>query len=841
MIDFLCSKCGKSLKVKDELAGRKGRCPHCQQPMTVPSLAEAARGRAVQAGQEEQAESETKTVRPTGSREAKRYDFLSAPQTEDEIGRLGTYRVLKVLNAGDRDVVFLAEDPKRKRPVLLKALLPGQAANGSNKEQFLRDARAAAAIEHDHLIAILEVNEDRGVPFVAMPLPRGESLENRLKRERKLPLDEAVRIVKETAEGLAEAHEHGMIHGNLRPANIWLEGETRQVKILDLGLTRPERDEASLSRPGADPGTVAYLAPEQCAADAVDTRCDLFSLGVVFYRMITGTLPFKGADAASTREAIATEMPTAPRKLNADLSPRMSRLIMELMAKDPDDRAPSALSVVDLLDELEHETPQEISGIVSERRAAPSLRAADDFDRDTFDDADLEEEPKKRSPMVPLLIGGGVGCFGLLVIAVIGGILLFRKSDTPQVAQSTNPPVENNPIQPPPINQNPNPPPNQNPNPPPNRVDRPKPDDKNKAGNPNVGGNDGGIKEPPKNNGAERPVEPPPQKAALRDADKQFKLHSSPVKGLRFAPDGKHAFSFAERTTKVDYWDTDTGEIVRSFELGGNPLNASIKHFSISKDGARLLAFNSSHLLCWEVESGKPLGSVEAPPGTTVCGGGFTADKDFRAALCAKLPGGSFVAFYDRLRDNYVPLLDPKTSKPKINKKTKKFEPLPFPHPGTEVELVLFGPDSKRFVSWSQDHMLRTWDIEQVRLLGTSPAAPGDLKAVAVSPDFTHLMGAFHQPEFRIYDVESGKEVKQIKPEGLGNSSTDALAYGGDSTIGVATRFGGNTCVYDVEEGTLKKEVKGIAFTTALALSADGKTILCGDIHGTIYVFKLVE
>jgi serine/threonine protein kinase len=715
MITFLCSGCGKSLKVKDELAGRKGRCPHCQRPMTVPTLAGASRERAEQAGQ----------------------------------------------------------------------------------------------------------------------INRGELLETQLKRERKLPLDEAVRIVKEIAEGLADAHERGMIHGNLKPANIWLEGETRRVKILDLGTTRPERDEASLRRAGADIATVAYLAPEQSGGGSVDTRCDLFSLGVVFYRMVTGTLPFKAADAASTLAAIATGMPTAPRKLNADLSPRMSRLIMELMAKDPDDRAPSALSVVDLLDELEREPAQVSVGIVGERRAgAPTLRA-DDFDRDTFDDEALDVEPKKRSPMVPLLIGGGVGCFGLLVIALIGGIVLFKKSDTPEVAQNNNPPVENNAVAPPPIDQNLNPPPN------PNQLGNPKPDDRNKAGNPNLGGNDGGIKDPPKNNVEEKPIEPPPRKAGLRDADTKYKLHSSAVKGLLFAPDGKHVFSFAERTTKVDYWDLDTGKTVRSFELGGNQLTANVKHFSISKDGSRLIAFNSGLLLCWEVESGKPLVSVTAPAGTVVCGGGFTADKDVRAALSAKLPAGSNVAIYDHGLGKLIPLINPKTNKPVINPKTKKPEPLSFPHPGTEVELVLFSPDSKRFVSWSQDHMFRTWDIEQVRLVATSPAAPGDLKAVAVSPDFKHLMGAFNQHEFHVYDVEAGKEVKEIKPEGLGN--TDALAYGGDGTIGVAARFGGNTSLYDVEEGTLKKEVKGIAFTTAMALSPDGKTVLCGDIHGTIYVFKLVE
>ena len=255
MIAFLCSGCGKSLKVKDELAGRKGRCPHCQQPMTVPTTADAVRERTEQTGQGNYSETDVKTVLPTaldGERDPKTilpamprdksgikkgntvipdagddaewYDFLSPPQLADEIGRLGAYRVLKVLGSGGMGVVFQAEDPKLKRLVALKTMLPALAASRSNKERFLREARAAAAIEHDHIIPIFQVDEDRGVPFLAMPFLRGESLDDRLKRQRQLPVEEALRIAKETAEGLGAAHERDMIHRDIKPANIWLEG-----------------------------------------------------------------------------------------------------------------------------------------------------------------------------------------------------------------------------------------------------------------------------------------------------------------------------------------------------------------------------------------------------------------------------------------------------------------------------------------------------------------------------------------------------------------------------------------------------------------------------------------
>ena len=134
-------------------------------------------------------------------------EFLAPPHGPGEIGRLGPYRVLKVLGAGGMGVVFQAEDPQLQRLVALKAMLPALAASASARERFLREARAAAAVEHDHIVAIYQVGEDRGVPFLAMPLLKGEPLEDRLKRDKRLlPSAEVLRIGREIAAGLAAAH-----------------------------------------------------------------------------------------------------------------------------------------------------------------------------------------------------------------------------------------------------------------------------------------------------------------------------------------------------------------------------------------------------------------------------------------------------------------------------------------------------------------------------------------------------------------------------------------------------------------------------------------------------------
>src|SRR5262249_258055 len=154
-----------------------------------------------------------------------------------------------------------------------------------------------------------QVGEDRGVPFLAMQLLEGESLEARLDRQGRLPATETLRIGREIAEGLAAAHDKGLIHRDIKPANVWLEGEKGRVKVLGLGLARASTGESQLTQQGVVVGTPSYMAPEQANGKDVDSRCDLFSLGCVLYRMCTARLPFKGSDTLSTLMAVASQQP----------------------------------------------------------------------------------------------------------------------------------------------------------------------------------------------------------------------------------------------------------------------------------------------------------------------------------------------------------------------------------------------------------------------------------------------------------------------------------------------------------------------------------------------------
>ncbi len=363
-----CPGCGKRLKAKADQAGRTARCPKCRAAIAVPAAAVAGEAPTVlPAGSETAALVEpanvtgVRAVGPTGSyhrpepdaRERELCEFLAPAQAPDELGRLGPYRVLEVLGAGGMGVVFRAEDPELRRPVALKAMLPSLGASQSARKRFLREAQAAAAITHDNIVHIYQVGEDRGAPFIAMQFLDGESLEARLRRERRLPVAEALRIGRETAEGLAAAHERGLIHRDIKPANLWLEGAKGRVKVLDFGLARGAADEGHLTQSGAIVGTPAYMAPEQAGGKKVDHRCDLFSLGCVLYRLTTGALPFKGSDTLSILAALAIVDPEPPAALNPEIPEELSDLVMRLLAKDADRRPASARDVAEAIQAIE--------------------------------------------------------------------------------------------------------------------------------------------------------------------------------------------------------------------------------------------------------------------------------------------------------------------------------------------------------------------------------------------------------------------------------------------------------------------------------------------------------
>ncbi len=373
MLIIACSACQKKLSAKEDAAGKKIKCPGCGQVTAVPLLAAAGRGAPLpnadggtipnkadsltgnQPTQPPLSKPDvTQTLDgPEPAADSQLTDFLAPAQAKDELGRLGKYRILKILGHGGMGVVFKAEDPRLQRTVAIKAMLPALAVSASAGKRFLREAQAMAQLEHDHIVRVYQVDEDRGVPFMAMEFLKGEPLDERLKREQKLPAAEVLRIGREIARGLEVAHKAGLIHRDIKPANIWLEGPEARVKILDFGLARAASQDSGLTQQGAIVGTPAYMSPEQGRGEPVDARCDLFSLGVVLYRLSTGQPPFLGKDTVSTLVSVATREPPPPITVNSALPTELSALVMKLLAKDPAKRIATAAEVVEALKGIE--------------------------------------------------------------------------------------------------------------------------------------------------------------------------------------------------------------------------------------------------------------------------------------------------------------------------------------------------------------------------------------------------------------------------------------------------------------------------------------------------------
>jgi tRNA A-37 threonylcarbamoyl transferase component Bud32 len=281
--------------------------------------------------------------------------FVESP---DSLQQLGPYRVEGVLGSGGMGIVYRAEDTQLRRTVALKVMKREAANKPAARQRFLREARAAAALDHEHVVTIYQVGEENDVPYLAMQWLKGMSLADRLKQKVPLTLPQVLQLGKQIALGLAAAHERGLVHRDVKPANVWLEELSEgagpyHVKLLDFGLARPPQDDSHLTQTGDIVGTPAYMPPEQARGEAVDPRGDLFSLGVVLYQMATGKLPFDGPSTMAVLTALATAQPRSLLQIDPSLPPALNDLVMRLLAKDPAARPTSAREVADRLNTIE--------------------------------------------------------------------------------------------------------------------------------------------------------------------------------------------------------------------------------------------------------------------------------------------------------------------------------------------------------------------------------------------------------------------------------------------------------------------------------------------------------
>ena len=252
--------------------------------------------------------------------------------------RLGHYDIVGELGRGGMGVVYKGYEPSLNRHVAIKVLAESLAHDPAVKERFLREARAMAALNDAHIIQIHFIGEDEGRTYFVMELVDGESLGAVLQREMRLTPEQAARIVHQTAQGLATAHDQGVIHRDIKPGNLMVSSRGA-VKIADFGIALSMQDfSKKLTMTGEFVGTPGYLSPEVCLGKPVDPRSDIFSLGIVLFECLAGRMPFTDQSPLGLMlEVVKAEIPDV-RALNADVDAELSRILGKMIAREPDDR-----------------------------------------------------------------------------------------------------------------------------------------------------------------------------------------------------------------------------------------------------------------------------------------------------------------------------------------------------------------------------------------------------------------------------------------------------------------------------------------------------------------------
>ena len=281
------------------------------------------------------------------------------PATEDApLGQLEGYGIVEKLASGATGVLYRAVDTKLGRTVAVKVLRSAVAATGSARARLEREARAVASLSHDHIVTLYQIGSQPDFPpYLVMEYIEGESLGERVHRVGPLPPREAARIVQEVAQALGAAHQQHLVHRDVKPSNIMMDQVSGRAKVTDFGLARPDEPGSRLTMEGAIAGTPAYMSPEQILdPNQVDGRSDIYSLGVVLFELLTGTVPFRGVVRMTLMQVLHDE-PPPPRQLNDNLPRDLETICLKAMAKDPDGRYQTQLELAEDLQRWMEDKP----------------------------------------------------------------------------------------------------------------------------------------------------------------------------------------------------------------------------------------------------------------------------------------------------------------------------------------------------------------------------------------------------------------------------------------------------------------------------------------------------
>lgn len=330
--------------------------------------------------------------------------------------QLGDFRLESKLGQGGMGEVYRATQISLDRAVAVKVLPQGLAHQSQFADRFEREAKSAARLIHPNVIQVYAFGIVQDIPYFAMELVEGEDLHERLTREGQLPLDDIMNIMTGVASALAAAGDKELVHRDIKPSNVMLAG-TGQIKVMDFGLAKAtSMASASLTQSGLIMGTPKYMSPEQARGDSVDKRTDIYSLGIVFYELLTGQLPFRSDTPAGLVFKHVYEAPPPPRTQNDSIPPFLEEVVLRMLEKDPDERYSSAHELLKDLKEFQlHKDHYMGGGERLEGSKGDSARLPENVRRDPPIDA----PPPKTEPTRPSHESSGLRFFIILLLLLI--------------------------------------------------------------------------------------------------------------------------------------------------------------------------------------------------------------------------------------------------------------------------------------------------------------------------------------------------------------------------------------------------------------------------------------
>jgi hypothetical protein len=359
--------------------------------------------------------------------------------------QIGRYVILRTLGRGAMGVVYLARDPQIERELALKTIRfdAGEKSFGVDeaKARFLKEARISGRLQHPHIVTVFDVGEDQGTLFLAMELVQGGSFSQRLSDPAGFPLRDRIRVVAEVAEALAHAHERGVLHRDVKPANILLS-PTLSAKVTDFGIGKLLTGDTELTSTGQMVGSPAYMSPEQIKGEKLDARTDIFSLGIVLYQALTLRKPFPADTITTLVYQILHEEPMDPGLVTNEVPEGMKEIIKKCLAKDRANRYSDAGELAGDLREILGFSPVGATAVPARPPMPAAATPVADSESPTITTgrrmgevmakgAGAAAPPPKKKGVSPFVLGGGL----LAVAAVVLGVLALSKKSEKEVGE----------------------------------------------------------------------------------------------------------------------------------------------------------------------------------------------------------------------------------------------------------------------------------------------------------------------------------------------------------------------------------------------------------------------